>query len=59
MQLCVVVEDVVGGELVQLSQHAQAIVGLVHLQLYIYVISIWPVGFWEDPRLHLHMMEPV
>ena len=36
MQLCVVVEDVVGGELVQLSQHAQAIVGLVHLQLYIY-----------------------
>ena len=57
-----VVEDVVGGELVQLSQHAQAIVGLVHLQLYIYkkVVSIWPnMAVWEDPRLHLHMMEPV
>lgn len=23
------------------------------------MISIWPVGIWEDPRLHLHMMEPV
>ena len=23
------------------------------------MISIRPVGIWEDPRLHLHMMEPV
>ena len=28
MQLCVVVEHIVGGQLVQLSQHAQAVVGL-------------------------------
>ena len=28
MQLCMVVEHIVSGELVQLSQHAQSVVGL-------------------------------
>ena len=28
MELCVVVEHIVSGELVQLSQHAQSVVGL-------------------------------